>query len=254
MSLVDLVQQHNLPSHQYMDKETLGWILKNQPDFKLPFENLKYDKQTADQIITHLTRYSPKLDWFLNQKGINTIHGIRHILRVTINVFNLCNEFGYDNKILYRVSVAANLHDLRRIDDKGDKNHGVRAIEWFIENKSILERHYDINFNQNDTEAILVAIELHEISYTNFSDKQKDFYQTHKILVDLMKTADALDRYRLPKLKWWIDDEYLQLLPTNRLKALAYKLVTISEDFYLSGLNNQKSVVKAIQHLNNYEI
>jgi hypothetical protein len=47
--------------------------------------------------------------------------------------------------------------------------------------------------------------------------------------VDIVKTADALDRYRLPKLKWWINDSYLRCLPPDWIKRTAYDLVVASE-------------------------
>jgi hypothetical protein len=75
------------------------------------------------------------------------------------------------------------------------------------------------------------------------SDKE---YLKHKEIIDLLKTADALDRYRLPKLKWWINDDFVIVIPDESEKSFAYNLVINSEKNYLSINDSVKSVLNSL--------
>lgn len=251
MSLVDLAEQNNLPPFQYIDSATLGWIKNNRPSFQPQTKKLKLDKNLVDSILSQLNLFTPKEEWFLDKEKVNTLHGLRHILRVTIHVFLLANHYNLDNQTLINTLIAANLHDLRRIDDKGDEKHGTRATKWFMENILEIESYYHLKLAEKDKETISLSIKLHELPYVEFTNtqiKRLKLSQNQKTTIDLLKTADALDRYRLPKLKWWLREEFLKLKPSEKHKALAYELVIKSEKFYLSGLSNKGSVVNAVQH------
>ena len=69
----------------------------------------------------------------------------------------------------------------------------------------------------------------------------------HKYIIDTLKTADALDRFRLPKSDWWPKDEYLVRIPSLGERIFAYNLVVRSEELALSGLDNTTSVKNALK-------
>jgi len=240
MDLIRLAQQKNLPSHQYMDQSTLNWIIQNKPSFCK-----KYTK--ADFMLRkYLQIFIPQKTWFLIAEEINAIHGLRHLLRVAIYTFHLCNSLR-SRKGERNLFVSAILHDIRRLDSKKDFGHAKRSAEWFLKNANKLAQFYKISFNKADIEEIYQTIYYHELPYDNIL--LEPTYQRYKQSIDILKTADALDRYRQPNLKWWMDRREIKLIPSKELDKFAYKLVTTSEGLYLNGLNNIRSVHEALKIL-----
>ena len=108
-SLVKLAELKALPLHQYMDKETLVWIKENNP-FKDTSDTLNgYHKVFDHTINERIINYIPKKEWFLSPHA-DTIHGYRHILRVTIHSLNLGSSFG--DEVQAVAGIAAMVHDL----------------------------------------------------------------------------------------------------------------------------------------------
>jgi len=247
MSLIRIAKSGDpLPKVQHMDKETLDWIRLNKPKFKTVLS----DKIIHDDCYRISSSYIPRKVWFSDAKKTDTIHGMRHILRVTIHAINLALLCSLDDQQLKNVCIAANLHDIRRLNDKGDENHGLRTADWFKSNLVDIKKHYKISFSGKDAEAIYSAIFFHEVPYTDL--ERKENYKKHKKIVDILKSADALDRYRLPKLKWWIDCEYLKLCPSDLIKCFAYELVIKSEAYFLKGQESQQSVIQSVKELCRY--
>lgn len=242
-SLVKLAEQKTLPDLQYMDNETLSWIKENSPDFN----SVKLKEKHIQRVIEDVKKYTPKSEWFLVQEGIYTIHGLRHIMRVIANVSHLATQRHTDDVTKRNVLVAAGLHDVRRRNDKGDEGHAERANEWFIANQKKVVDFYGVDLTTKDSEEIGLAIKMHEIPYDDIS--VQDGYSEFKQSVDLLKTADALDRYRQPKLKWWINDNYLKLIPTLEEKYFAYDLVIRSEENYLGTGDSVKSVLNSLENM-----
>lgn len=250
MSLVFLAEQGNLPQLQFMDEDTLHWIRRNKPNFKSSTVVEKFLFSIKDDLL----RFVPPESWFLRKEGIDSIHGIRHIMRVIANVLYLAQE----NKIVgsyltTKALVSASLHDLRRKNDKGDEGHAQRAVNWFISNEKEVFRFFNVDLDDWDVKDIVNAILLHEIPYKQFRDRI-EHKGSNKTVIDLLKSADALDRYRLPKLKWWIDDKYLVLLPSNEAKRFAYNMVVKSEINFLRTGRSVESVLTTFDKLEkNYE-
>jgi len=117
MSLVLLAKQDKLPDFQFMDDETLRWIKLNKPKFQAVFR-----KNLLPLIINDVLQFMPCISFFSRKKAADSIHGMRHIMRVIANVSYIARE----NKIIGRsvavnALIAASLHDLRRLNDKGDE-------------------------------------------------------------------------------------------------------------------------------------
>jgi len=238
MSLVDFAQKGTLPKIQLMDIETLEWIEKNRLNF------VKTNQPYSSKIVEQVKKYLPSKHWFLKKDCIDSIHGIRHILRVIANASNLAFNRKTDLVTARNLLISSSLHDLRRKDDKGDEGHAVRARDWFIKNSETIYRYFGITLSIKDIDEIASAIYFHEIPYGQIlSDKE---YLKHKEIIDLLKTADALDRYRLPKLKWWINDDFIIVIPNESEKSFAYNLVVNSEKNYLSVNDSAKSVLNSL--------
>ncbi len=246
MSLISLAEQDNLPDNQLMDEETINWILSNKPDFLFSNFNKNYAIFAMDMVLS----FSPPEDWFLRSENINSIHGLRHILRVIANISYLIKENRISNKkIITSVLIAGLLHDLRRQNDKNDNEHAERANIWFIEKQDQILKYFKNINNQIDINSISAAILLHNKDYNVFSGYPN--YLKNKFVVDFLKSGDALDRYRLPKLKWWINNQYLSLIPSEEAKLFAYELVLESEKKFLEINDSKKAVLMTLTLLNN---
>src|SRR5690606_33857514 len=100
--------------------------------------------------------------------------------------------FNKNSKILL---LSASIHDLRRVLDTKDEGHGFRADKWFELNHS----KYNLNLKKDEINKICKIVRYHEKDNINSSSKLDLEY------INLFKLADTLDRFRLPKEKWWLD-------------------------------------------------
>jgi len=235
-SLADLAIRGQLPAHQYMDEGTLRWIEENNP-----FVGVDTVIKFLPVARTFFDKYVPDRDWFLNDKIVDSIHGLRHLLRVAVHSVLLSSN---NDKIGESVVLASLLHDIRRIDDKDDFDHGKRSADWFSKNSDTITDQLGVELYDEALESVYFGIYYHNLSYGDFSDDLD--YKKHSEIVDIVKTADALDRFRLPKLKWWPDDKYLTLIPSEEHKRFAYDLVVGSEALFLDGASNLESIQKVV--------
>lgn len=245
MSLIELAKQDELPEHQFMDEPTLEWAKQNGQEL------LNYEVDFPPEVFAELKkfdRYVPSPRWFEGGKVMKGIHGLRHIMRVCVNSRLLLSELGKESDNLL---IAASLHDVRRVLDREDPRHGVRAANWFEENVERVEGHYEVDLSGEDVKEIYHAIRFHAFDYQEFADFEE--YEDNKTIIDLLKTADSLDRFRLPKLKWWINNDYLKIKPSREIIAFGFKSFFYSERFALSGVEDIKSIKKAINLVKNGE-
>lgn len=240
-SLVQLAKDKTLPDHQFMDVETLDWIENNNPFVKI--NGLGRLFMYAD-VFDILNKFRIDQSWFSCKKEIDSIHGIRHILRVAVNGLNLL-QYGFKEE-QYRnvVLVAALCHDIRRENDKSDPDHGKRSAIWFKNNLKLVEKTL-VKLENQEIDDVFFSIYYHDADLSDLINLPE--YKSHKRAVDILKVADSLDRYRLPKLKWWINDDHLPSAPPISAKHFAYKLVVESEKNYLKGDNGYNSVLSAIE-------
>lgn len=248
-SLVKLAnEEKKLPDRQLMDEETLQWIAKNKPRTT----KIKIPQNSFVSIVQDVRKYTPPDSWFYKKDSVDTIHGLRHIMRVIANASLLSQRTKSPTRTRKNILTAAALHDLRRKNDKGDRGHALRAKNWFQNNRSDVEDYYEILLEEKDCKEISANILLHEVPYASLSSK--DIYKLFKDPVDLLKSADALDRYRLPKLKWWLNQKYLKLKPNSVERWFAYNLVLGSEKNYLNSKDSKNSVLSALEEMEvNYE-
>lgn len=240
MNLVELAERKQLPEFQYTDWQTLDWICANKP----PLRSWEYRKELFS---CPLPKAGSPLagEWFLEPKTIDGIHGTRHAIRVSIYAHALAMELGLPEATRKAAMLAGLLHDVRRKDDKGDAGHGSRCAEWFRDN------HPRISLARNLTDAqrsaVGTAIGFHELSYDRIVGTPE--YAGCEDVVDVLKTADALDRYRMPKLTWRIDDAFLKVKPSDEFKAFAFDLVIASEKHFLDGDENTIAIARAFEQL-----
>lgn len=233
MSLVDLASQKKLPPQQYLDYETVSWIKKSAVFPK------SYDLTANAQIaLPAVKKYIPNIAWFSPSARADTLHGIRHLLRVTAYA-SILNALYGNNSSKEVLCTAASLHDLKRENDQQDEGHAQRSAEWFVRNKAVVQKQYLTIFHTDQTTKIKNLIENHELTTQD------------NLQLQLLKTADALDRYIQPKKKWWMDESVLTIKPSEELKFFAYNTVVLSEEKFLQGNSSVESVTLTLEEFSN---
>jgi hypothetical protein len=246
VSLIELIQRGEVPLNQFMDLETISWIKNNKPLFNVSNPLKSNLKPEVVNCHTEMRKYIPNPNWFLIMEKMDSIHGMRHILRVIFHSLFLTLLSNNKSSRLFKNSlVASSLHDLKRKHDLMDPFHGKRAARWFKKNTSLIENHYDIQLSQDDINEIYFAISFHDLPYKKIMESIN--YKKYKTLIDILKTADALDRYRLPSIRLWFQDKFVSFVPPDYLKWMAFELVITSETNYLNGLTNVNSVLTAVE-------
>ena len=241
-SLVALAAKRRLPRHQSMDIDTLQWIKSNRPrDFPSgPVEH--------PPIMVARYAIAPRR-WFTLACQADSLHGQRHGARVAILAAHLARlgELPVDQTL--EAVIAAALHDCRRLHDQDDTGHGARAARWFLQRHPNVIAHLPSAAKNVRRFVIATAVELHDVPYEEFDEVQERKYQAAPSIVDIVKTADALDRYRLPKLKWWPNHDRLRLIPPRWLHRYAFDLVVKTEGHRLNGLSSERAIVDTLNEV-----
>ena len=240
-ALIELAAKGLLPEFQYMDRPTWRWILRNNPGYRLD------PADTIAPALAWLCALTPPQDWFLDRRVCDSLHGLRHLKRTAYYSLLLASQAGLELEQAKLAAVAALLHDIRRRQDKADAGHAVRAATWCRANATKIAQYWHIDISELELNSITAALALHETPYADFTPAQQTLYKTHQAYVDILKTADALDRYRLPKLSWWINDSRLEITPSVSLKQCAYEIVLASEGYFLQKDDSLASVAQAIE-------
>lgn len=237
LPLYILAERNELPEHQFMDAPTLDWIKKHEPEFR-DARQIKIEPSVI--VEKYLQRYAPEDGWFEDEALLSTIHGQRHVLRCIALAGILC-EFKVLSVNPEELCMVAALHDVRRKNDKGDSEHAARASVWVRKNLTAISQKYGCSLAGSPLERVTEAILHHDKI-----DSPDPVSESAIDLVNSFKLVDALDRYRQPKLKWWIDESYLKIKPDSSVKKFAFDLMAKSEEYFLSGFNNEQSVFKTV--------
>lgn len=146
------------------------------------------------------------------------IHGIGHIERVLlfgglIAMQNHCNEA--DTALLL---TACSYHDIGRIDDSLDDDHGKRSSEMLPT---------VISLPAEDMAIVQAAIYAHSVDDSRMEDIIRKFgiYDKQRALniARMLKDADALDRVRV----YDLDPKYLRFACSGNYVDFAYTLYKV---------------------------
>jgi len=149
------------------------------------------------------------------------IHGKLHATRVTVTSMFLAKELGVQRKEDIEIlAISAIFHDVGRIDDFEDPNHGLRS--WIKAQPFIKIL---MMSNMKDIEIIRFIIENHDVGdiqaksvLKSYDIKNKDrAWKLYSILCD----ADALDRIRIKD----IDLNYLRYEVSKKYLIVAKHLL-----------------------------
>lgn len=240
-SLVELAARKELPNHQFTDTDTVEWIRANRPDFPPAWPPpLRETTKTLIESAAIPTR------WLAEPLLADSIHGHRHGLRTAVLAALLADWYGLDESDTATAVIAAAVHDSQRKHDQDDAGHGSRAAIWLGANADLVWSHFCLQPSPSEVIKAATAVRLHEVPYEAFTaDDRADHARTMRIC-DLVKTADALDRFRLPKLSWWPNSRYVREPAFDQLLPLAFDLVIISEEAFLAGASSVAAVRYAV--------
>ena len=225
-----LAEKKNLPENQYLDFETLDWINNMSSKYNLDFNEV--DVKTAILIIDSFNRayeYASKLPlndshYVRGAVARASIHGDLHAYRVAITASAISNVYPYNESVI----IAGLYHDIARNNDKKDIGHATKSSERACRLGLI---------PVVDRERVVEAIAHHE---NELLDVQKEE------LALFIKTADALDRYRLPKTKWWPDKKLMQHNTNETIFKISYWLMLESELEFIKTNDPKHSIGYAL--------
>lgn len=232
--LFKLLEMKPYPEHQYMDKLSLTWL----------YENTKPIPVQPNSIINNYKKYPFKervfdLRPFMNKQQYSSIHGVGHSVRVSVYCWfiiqSLDLEKSFSGKEINELLQAGLIHDIGRVNDNTDLEHGKRAELWARK-----------KLPGELSGAMLFAIAEHSKPPSNLANTD----QKSQIALDVLKSADALDRYRLPKEKWWPNKELIPYDVSHLLELCKYiTLATEQELLNLSEPSKTQSLIKYMESI-----
>ncbi|MEU3497648.1 hypothetical protein ABZ747_29670 [Kitasatospora cineracea] len=222
-----------LPDHQVMDRPTLAWIADQRPGGPGARPRLPHPA----------TPLVPDPSWFARPETATSLHGVLHGARVAVLVQFLAVGLGPDRVLA--LAAAAACHDCRRHSDRTDPGHGARAAHWLTQHPTCLSS----AFGHVPGPEAVTAVALHDVPHHAFTADQRAAYHRHRTAVDVLKAADALDRYRLPATRWWPDLPLLRLRVPAWAPLLAHDLVVGTEQARLDGASDTHALHLALRAL-----
>jgi hypothetical protein len=243
-SLVSLAARKALPAHQYMDAPTVAWIASHRDQFHAPTPVGPLRPGPRARRLLAAAPIPP--GWHVEPRTIASIHGTRHLMRTAALAAVLADLYGLVERDTATLIIAALMHDCRRVHDKDDDGHGERGAAWLGAHAAEVFAFFDVPCTEDRLRKAMAAIRLHEIPYAAFSDRDREDHAHTAQVTDLLKTADALDRYRLPKIKWWPNDDLLRAVPPPWLRRVAFELVVETEEACLHGVEPWTAVESAL--------
>ncbi|MFK0221602.1 hypothetical protein ACIQWN_25845 [Streptomyces vinaceus] len=243
-SLVELAARKQLPHHQYTDPATVRWIAANRPVLTDgPPPRLRATSQRL------LSRSTIPSGWLAEERCLDSLHGIRHSMRTAALAALLAEAAGLSEDDTATLVLAAAVHDCRRLHDKDDRGHGARAAIWLTDNADTVWSHFGLVATPSRIMAAATAVRLHDLPYDAFSEDDQADHARAEAVCDLLKAADALDRYRLPKLRWWPDPAQVRSEAFSGLRTTAFELVVRSETAWLAGATSAEAVLAGLEQL-----
>lgn len=139
-------------------------------------------------------------------------HGSAHSKRVLYLALIIAESLNLTEDEYKILSLACCYHDIGRIRDGKDPEHGELSRQKVI-SLNLLDQH---DLNPNDQDLVLKLIQTHSLSDSEFDGQGREL-----LLYQALKDADALDRVRF----WDLDVKYLRLPISKSLIRTASNLL-----------------------------
>lgn len=159
----------------------------------------------------------------------SNVHGQNHIERTSLLAFAIGEMERLDPSMIELCVMAAKYHDIGRNEDNEDPLHGIIGAKK-LNDTNILEK-----YCADDQKIILNAIRLHSlddsfferITYRLSDIEGEELLERSKTVVNVLKDADALDRFRLSPHSLRI--EFMRTESSLRLVRSACEMVYMCE-------------------------
>jgi hypothetical protein len=182
---------------------------------------------------SNTSQLMPAADWFPDQDFLPSIHGLHSHQRRVVIATVLGGLVNLTPKELLQVQIACSVNDIIRHDDRNlpiSANHPQESAQWFQENIHLFKAR-GIKLTPEDISTISFLISTHELRFTELEPSLVQ--QIGSNLIKTHKDAIALDRFRLPKKKWWPKKEYLNLNESEKLlKMIGYYLLETEHQYH----------------------
>ncbi len=171
--------------------------------------------------------------YMLNKKLLHSNHGVAHGLRTAILVAEIDKHISGEADLDVLLPAAA-FHDIGRLDEGGDPDHGLRGasiVMKIMEELLVLAQPIIHDYQRTISEwndwYLTQGKKIADIVGGHASVLAGDFYEM-KVVID----ADKLDRFRLAE-EQWPDPKRFCLGQTSHLMDFAKELVNTKElDYY----------------------
>jgi len=206
-------------------------VLEDSEMARRGYDEQKLEMQQLDFIdAMHLLKIDDEFEEFLNMDNYiqednnqyrkSTLHGVNHTRRVAFNARMLANIDGLSEEDKKVLLAAAMFHDIGRVNDDEDQEHGSYSV------KKIKARNLLSEFSEEDQELICFLIYEHSLpkrkNKEDLSQLPPSIKERYTRLLKYLKDADKLDRVRLGKYDG-LTVSRLELPTSQRLVKLAYQ-------------------------------
>jgi len=177
-----------------------------------------------------LTKIRTSKNLYLN---ISKIHGQTHADNVSLFATYIALCEGISQSDISLLQEAAIYHDIGRISDYDDNNHGELGAIKYLKMVS-----------PNNEVAFLIESHATKLELNDLANKYKILTSRRRTLfslVNIIRDADALDRtrFRLTKPSNNLDISYLKTNSSQKIIRAALELNYIIYANYIKSLNNQ---------------
>lgn len=229
MWLPELLAERCYPKHQYIDIDTISWYENHWYNNTEVFSWKPIEYESIKDFI-------PLKSYYLYYKLYNSIHWIRHTLRVIIISSIIANHLVLNNIDKNNLLMAAGVHDTWRINDNADPNHSQRSANIF---KKIRRKIYICNIHYK---SIYNAVFYHN---------RKHPVELNKVYpsILLLKAADGLERFRFPKEKRRPNFHKLWYTFSENHIQTHKRLIYLSEKYFIQWFDWVTAVYKAAKEI-----
>lgn len=153
------------------------------------------------------------------------IHGSTHTRRVNFLATMIMSMEGMDQETIKLIRTAAINHDIGRVNDQTDDDHGIGSVEK-------LDAHPERLDGLTDEQKKLVKFIIREHSISGKENKEhiaklpEEIQEQYRQLLALFKDADKLDRVRLDRSgfeSYGLDAKRLSFESSKKLENVAYE-------------------------------
>lgn len=155
-----------------------------------------------------LHRYKTKKGWMGHE---SLLHGTGHMGRVFILQELICDQLEREGVVVNREATrwAASVHDIGRVDDGLDLDHGTRSAEW-------MKAHVPAGMSPETVDIATYIVHWHVPEDSEAPEMTTE--------LKILKDADGLDRVRLGD----FDESYLRTDAAHGLIEVAEQLCEAS--------------------------